>query len=152
MYGKRQESRFTFPYASQLYEANILCFHILSSLVAHHREWLHLRLMPATSCRCSSWVPLGLILESCSHWQLWHPCLLIWQEILCFSVATLGGQGAKEETETQRVRPKHLSLSLGLQPQSQHLPCPQLFLLHVWIPTHSSLRVVHLTDGGSEGG
>ena len=85
MYGKRHESGFTFPYVSQLYEANILCLHILSSLVAHHREWLHLHLMAAISFRgSSSWVPLGLILEHCSHWWLWHPCLLIWQEILRF--------------------------------------------------------------------
>ena len=84
--------------------------------------------------------------------QLWHPCLLIRQKILHFSVATLGGMGPKEETETQIVRPKHLSLSPGPQPQSQHLPHPQLFLLHVWIPTHFPLRVFLLTDGGSEGG
>ena len=84
--------------------------------------------------------------------QMWHSSLLIWQEILHFSVATLGGQGPKEETETQRVRPKHLSLSPGPQPQSQHFPCPQLFLLHAWIPTHFPVRVFLLTYGGSEGG
>ena len=51
--------------------------------------------------------------------------------------------GAREDTETQRVRlqtPKS-------QPRSQHLPCSQLCLLHARFPTHPTLRVVPLTVG-----
>ena len=28
-----------------------------------------------------------LTLEGCSHWWLWLPCLLIWQEVLLFSIS-----------------------------------------------------------------
>ena len=31
-----------------------------------------------------------LTLEGCSHWWLWHPCLLIWQEMFHFSGTTWG--------------------------------------------------------------
>ena len=68
----------SFPsYASQQPGASIL--HFPSELT--HREQL-------LDCRyCSSWVLLGLRnshLEGRNHGWLWHPCLLIWQEILHF--------------------------------------------------------------------
>ena len=40
---------------------------------------------PLDSRRCFSWVFSGLrnsYLEGWNSWWLWHPCLLIWQEIL----------------------------------------------------------------------
>ena len=34
-----------------------------------------------------SWVPSGLTISGgCNHWRRWYPCLLIWQEILHFSL------------------------------------------------------------------
>ena len=38
-----------------------------------------------------SWVSSGwLTLEGCNHWGLWHPCLLIWQEISHFPAGNRG--------------------------------------------------------------
>ena len=57
-------------------------FHTLSFSEVHHREWL------PDHRDSSSRVTLGaqeLILEGCSPWWRWHPCLLIRQEILYFS-------------------------------------------------------------------
>ena len=37
-----------------------------------------------------SWIPLGPTLEACTHWQPWHPCLLIWQETVRFTAPLHG--------------------------------------------------------------
>ena len=81
--------------APQLPGASILYFHVLSFLRAHHREWLQevATIWWLLDDRYSflSWVSSGwLTLEGCNHWGLWHPCLLIWQEISHFSAGNRG--------------------------------------------------------------
>ena len=85
----------------------------------HWNHSLHMHLdypEPTSCCLLTFWAPLGLAvgsgcspdgcqitgifllpeeralevkLEACTHWWLWHPCLLVWQEIFHFSKRTL---------------------------------------------------------------
>lgn len=50
-------------YEPQPSQASILYFPVLNFLRAHQ-----------------------LTLEGCNHWGLWHPCLLVWQEIFHFLI------------------------------------------------------------------
>ena len=68
-----------------------LAVSVLSFLRAHHGEWLWSDRC-STDSRCSSWVSSGLTAHICGGWDcwwLWHPCLLIWQEILYFHCLSL---------------------------------------------------------------
>ena len=78
-----------------------------------------------------------IILESCNHWWLWHPCLLIWQGIFYFSL----GSGKTDWLEacmlnhfilvqlfvTLWTEAHQLSLSMGFSRQEywSGLPCPR---------------------------
>ena len=87
MYGKMQESGLTeiipFISLSALWRYYLASFHIPLSSVLKQRvpgaRWLRV------SRHCFSWVFSGLrnsYLEGWNSWWLWHPCLLIRQEIL----------------------------------------------------------------------
>ena len=65
------------------------CFHILSFLSSGLIVGSGYSLMTARGqvfSFLSSLRAHWLMLEGCNHWWLWHPCLLIWQEIFHISI------------------------------------------------------------------
>ena len=71
--------------APQLSGASILFFHILSSSGLTIKSACTL-MAARWQVFFTAWVPFRAhkltIHDSCNCWWLWHPCLLIWQEIL----------------------------------------------------------------------
>ena len=93
MYGKRQESELPEITA-------FICINYWGQYPVFFTTWAPLRLTIGSGCSLPAagsqvffsflsalWAH-QLTLESCSHWWLWHPRLLIWQEIFHFSGTT----------------------------------------------------------------
>ena len=75
-------------YVPQLSGASFLRFHILSFLRVHHGEWLQpdgCQMADILSILSSLRAQQLTIHGGCNCWWLWHPCLLVWQEIFRFS-------------------------------------------------------------------
>ena len=114
-YGKMYESgslRLPLSHASQPSGTSILFSHPeLPFLRAYCRKWVSLmtarwQIFSFLSSLRAHW----LMLEGCNHWWLWHPCLLIWQEIFYFSPRHTTKQWKSRNPYCYSQQPGRLSL------------------------------------------
>ena len=85
--GRCLGSRKSLPWqALQQSQASVLCAHTLSFVRAHRREWLRAGGRLVTGAVLPEFPPAHQLamLGGCNRWWLWHPCLLIRQEIIPF--------------------------------------------------------------------